>query len=146
MKTINADFIDAVLEGVTYTRDAKTKHDTLGDKPIKQSVTVDFTGMTLKDICKRAADSYIIKYQNGYARKATPETYLIDAKTKSPIEKVVLEVKSFFKGRAEKDPVSASKREMSKIDDIEQLKSLQDDLKRQIELAERNAKALKVTK
>lgn len=91
---------NTILEGITCTVEAKTKPDSESEQ-VKQQITFDFTGCTLEELAHKAAQSFRIDYQNGYARKH-PEIHLYNGDEQ--ISKRTIVVKDFFKGRETLSP------------------------------------------
>lgn len=128
---ITNDMMDSLLEGIEMTKTCKTSHDSL-DGSIEQELTMDFSGLTLQDIVSRAFDAYRIKFQNGYARKASPEKYLTN-KDGSAKKTMFIKLVEFFRGRVEKDPIAAMKRNVEKLG-LEKLKEAQRIVAEQIKM------------
>ncbi len=139
---ITEDMLDWKFDGVTFYRTAHTTHPSLAEldkdgnyirdprtkRPkgcVTQTVVIDFSGLTLGEVIKRAADSIVIKYQNGYARKADPKEFLLnkDGSVRGDIRILVSE---FFKGRVSADPKAKVAKAVEKAQTEEELMAFQE--------------------
>lgn len=143
-QVISKDMLEFSLEGISFNEKRWTSHPSLVADPnkkdpktkrpigaIHQSVTIDFSGFSLRDIVKGAYDSYVIKYQNGYARKAEPTKYLVDGKGKP--KPITIVAKDFFKGKVSADPVASQRKLVAKTKSIEELKAQEAIIQAEIE-------------
>lgn len=114
--------LTTIIQDLSVTVEAKTKESADATEQIKQSVTFDFTGCTLETILKKAAASYRIDYQNGYARKH-PEKFLYDKYGKAR-NSVNIVVKEFFKGREKLSEEEKTVRQIMKLYNIDKDQAL----------------------
>lgn len=133
---ISKDMLGFVINDIIVVKTARTKHDSvsldINGKPakdkdgkpcsasVKQTLSIDYTGMTLEEILSKAADSDRIKYQNGYARKADPKKFLLndDGTHRGSF---ALICKTFFKGHVKADPTATTIKTVQETDDLELL-------------------------
>ena len=143
---------DTMLDGITIDVTAWTSHPTLVKDPnkkdketqhpvgaIKQTLTIDYSGMTFLQLLKKAAATDRIKYQNGYARKAEPEKYLLNGDG-GPRETFTIVVNDFFKGRESMSDSERVAKAVDKIDSIDELRNTQERLAARIKEIEKQGK------
>lgn len=141
--------IDPFLDGETFTRDVWISHPSLVDdikkvdpetnRPVgavKQVVTLDFSGVTKQQCLAKMGATYIIKYQNQFARKDLK--WLQNGKGKT-IDNVTIKIVDMFAGRVKMSDGERLTNNIGKCTDIDTLRNSQEVLANKIkEIEARN--------
>lgn len=111
--------------------DPVTKHP---KGAVMQLVTLDYTGIPLRAVIRKAGATDRIKYQNGYARVADPKEFLLN-EDGSVIKKVTLIVAKFFKGRVTQSAFVKATKGVENLNNLDELRILREKIDEKIKEA-----------